>query len=617
MKKYWITILTALLTTIPLMFIEKLSAQNATFTASASATTVSIGEQFEVTFTLSGTDAQGAKNFQAPKFDPFVVISGPNQSTSMEWINGQVSATLSYSYTLYARSTGTFTIPSATIEYKGTQLRTTPLKITVTQSQTKKPSQTQSENTVDVGDNLFVRAFVDKTRVKVGEQLTLTYKLYFRVSLSGYDLIKAPAYEGFWSEEFEIPKQPPIHTEVINGKQYRVATIKKTALFATQPGRLKIAPLEIRCAVQVQSKRRSRDPFDAFFNDPFFQQVQTVPMDFQSNALTVTVDPLPVNTPSGFSGGIGKYSFQASIDKHNVSAGDAITLRISVSGAGNIELVTLPKPILPADIEAYEPKLSESLSRDGDVIRGKKTAEYLLIPRNAGQRFIEPLKFVYFDLQQNAFVTQMSPRFELTIKPGKTVASGSASAIDKEAVRLLGEDIRFIKLTAKDFRQHNETQSPFIFLVLFVVPPLVFAGTWFYQKRREKLYGDMPRLLFETAGREAQRRLKKARQLFEAGNAESYNAEILTALTEYLLHKLRMTPSEFSQERAIEELQKHNVPSQTLRQLQTCMERAQYARYAPQTDTHKARKELLDMAGEIIQGIETTFRKQSQKNGRK
>jgi len=582
-----------------------------TFTASASATSVSVGEQFNVTFTVSGSDANATKNFQPPKFEQFVVMSGPNKSTSMEWINGKTSATISYSYTLYARTAGKFTIPPATIEYRGTTLRTDPLTITVTQSQNKKQQPSSDNSSIDIGDNLFIKAYVNKSRAHVGEQITLTYKLYFRVSISGYDLVKAPTYEGFWSEDFDMPKQPVITNETVNGKQYRVATIKKTALFATQAGKLKIAPLEVRCAVQLQSKRRSNDPFDAFFSDPFFQQVQTVPIDIKSNALAVTIDPLPVNTPSGFSGGIGRYSFQASIDKNNVAAGDAITLRITVSGTGNIKLVTLPKPQLPADIESYEPKLSESISRDGDVIRGKKSAEYLLIPRNAGQRTIESMKFIYFDLDQNEFVTQTSPPFHITIRQGKSFASSGSATTDKETVRLLGEDIRYIKLESTSFQRKDEKESPFIFLTLLFVPPILFVGAWTYQKRREKLYGDLPKLLFETAGREATRRLKKARSLFEQGNAESYNAEILNALTEYLIHKLQITKSEFSLERTLELLRKHNIPQPTLHKLQTCMERAQFARYAPQADSQTARRELLDMATEVIQSIESSFNKKT------
>jgi hypothetical protein len=590
-----------------------LCAQDGTFTASVDQNKVAAGEQFQVTFTVSGSSVNGVKNLKPPNFAPFVVTSGPNQSTNMQWINGQMSGSVSYVYMLYARQTGKFTIEPASIEYKGKTLKTEPLNIEVTQV---KPQQAQKKqeavSTASVGDNLFIKAYADKERVRLGEQLTVTFRLFTRLSVAGYDLAKAPTFEGFWSEDFDMPKQPAASNETLNGKQYRVLTMKKTALFATQAGQLKIAPLEVRCSVQMQSKRRSNDPFDSFFNDPFFQQVQTVNMNFKSNPLTITVDPIPANAPSGFSGAIGRFTFSASADKKRVKAGDAITLKLAVSGTGNIKLVTIPKPQLPADIESYEPKIAEDVKRDGSAIHGTKTAEYLLIPRNQGQRAVEPMVFSYFDLERREYVSLRSPRFEFTIEPGKDFSSvGSSNLTDKEDVRILGEDIRYIKLSLGSLQHAGDAEFHFWFLIGLLLPPIGFVGAWVYRKRMEKIYGDMPKLLFETAGREVNKRLKKARVLLQQGNPQSYNEEVLKALSEYLEHKLRTPKAHFSLERALVQLQEHNVTAGVREKLQFCMERAEFARYAPGADTAEARKGLIDAAAEAIQGIESTFRKRS------
>jgi hypothetical protein len=406
-----------------------------------------------------------------------------------------------------------------------------------------------------------------------------------------------------------MPKQPVQTTETLNGKQYRSVVIKKTALFATQAGNLKIAPLEARCAVQVQSRRRSNDPFDQFFNDPFFQQVQTVNMDVKSNPLAIIVDPIPANAPSGFSGAIGRFAFNANVDTRNVKAGDPITLRVSVLGSGNIKLVTLPKPQLPADMESYEPKISEEISRDGGIIRGKKIAEYLLIPRNAGQRVLEPMQFVYFDLDKKEYITLRSSKFEFSIAPGKDFSSSGVNLAAKEDVRMLGEDIRFLKLSIGRLQSADEVNSSQWFIVGIMFPPLVFAGAWLYRKRMEKIYGDMPRLLFETAGREASHRLKKARALLEQGNTERYHAEILRALLMYLEHKLRTPKAKFVMEEAVVQLRQHGVQEEVIHSLNTCMERAEFARYAPGSDTTDTRKELLDIAASAISSIEQSFGK--------
>jgi len=584
-------------------------AQDGTLTVAADPTRVAAGEQFQLTFTFSGSDVNSVRNLKAPDLNQFVVISGPNQSTNMQWINGQMSASIAYTYILYARQAGKFAIGSATIEYKGKILQSNTIQIEVTQGKPKQQQKQSDQSAIDAGDNLFIKAIPDKQRVRLGEQLTVTYKLYNRLILLANPQFKLPAFDGFWSEDFDSQKLFPKTKETVNGKAMEVYTIKRTALFATQVGTLKISPLEALCSVQGQAKHRSNDPFDQFFNDPFFQQVQAANVNVKSNPLTITVDPLPVNAPSGFSGAIGRFTFNASVDKNNVKAGDPITLRIIVSGSGNIKLVTLPRPQLPADIESYEPKISEEISRDGNIIRGKKTAEYLLIPRNAGQRVLEPMPFVYFDLDRNEYIALHSPRFEFSIEPGKEYSGSSVSSASKEDVRMLGEDIRFLKLSIGTLQQNNGTGSSGWFIVGMVLPSSIFAAAWFFRKRMEKIYGDMPRLLFETAGREASRRLKKARALLEQGNTESYHAEILKALTEYLEHKLRTAKADFVMDTAVTQLQQRGVKEEVIQSLKMCMERAEFVRFAPSSDTTQTRKELLDVAAGAINGIEQTFSK--------
>lgn len=594
---------------LSLVYAFSVPAQDGTFTATANPNPVATAEQFQLTFTFSGSDVNSIRNFKPPGFSQFVVISGPNQTTSMQWINGSMLASLSYVYTLYARQSGKYSISPATIELKGKILSSNSLTIEVTQGKPRQQKQSDRQEAVNVGDNLFVRTSVDKSRVRLGEQITVTFKLYTRLSVSGYELAKAPTFEGFWGEDFDMPKQPVIATENLNGKQYRVVVIKKSALFATQAGNLKIAPLEVRCAVQVQSRRQSNDPFDTFFNDPFFQQMQTASVTIKSNPLSITVDPIPANAPSGFSGAIGRFTFSAAVDKQRVKAGDPITMKLTVAGSGNITLVTLPKPQLPADIESYEPKISDDVSREGGVIRGKKIAEYLLIPRNAGQRVIPPMQFAYYDLGRKEYVTLKSPQFDFTIDPGKDFSNTAGSIAAKENVRMLGEDIRFLKLSIGTLQRVEETGASGWFWIGVIIPPLIFIGAWVYRKRMEHVYGDMPKLLFETAGREASKRLKKARRILEQGNAESYNAEILKAVAEYLEHKLRTSKADFSMERAIVQLTQHGVSNEIVKKLKTCVERAEFARYAPGADTKGARKELLDVAAEVIGGIDTMFDK--------
>ena len=591
-----------------MMLVSLAAAQDGSFVASADRTTVPSGEQFEVSFTLSGSDMSGEKNFKAPDFGQLAVLSGPNTSTNMQIVNGRVSASMTYTYYLYARQPGKFTIGAASIEYRGTTLRTQPIQIEVVQGKVQ-PQQKGAQDVQDVGDNLFIRATADKQRIRQGEQLTVTYKLYTRVQVSGYDIAKAPVYQGFWSEEIDQPRQPTVTTEMHEGKQYRVAMIRKTALFPTQSGKLSLAPLEVRCAVQVQSRRRNNDPFDSFFNDPFFSRLQTVEQEFKSNPLTITVDPLPGITPPDFSGAVGSYALNASVDKKEVKTGDPITLRLVVSGTGNVKLLSLPKPVLPADVEAYEPKISEEITREGGVIRGRKTAEYLIIPRNAGQRTIEAISFTYFDLAKNAFSTLRSPRFDLSITPGKDVSTGTSIA-SKSDIKMLGEDIRFLKLSLGEV--HRVDESPFEtswFAGGLLFPPLAFIGAYIYRRRLEKLSGNVRQLRFQKAGKEAAKRLKHAKKILAQGNTESYHSEISKALMGYLEDKLHIPRATLSLEEAVLQLQRGGVSDQITDALKSCIERSEFARFAPGSDTMEARTELLESAASTIDTIERQFKK--------
>jgi hypothetical protein len=296
------------------------------------------------------------------------------------------------------------------------------------------------------------------------------------------------------------------------------------------------------------------------------------------------------------------------VDKHEVQAGDPITLKITVSGTGNISLLSLPKPALPTDLEAYVPKISSNITRDGGIIRGKKTAEYLLVPRNPGKRIIESFPFSYFDPGAGRYVKLASPTFDLIITPGREFAGGDAGIASKEDIKLLGEDIRYLKLRPGELHSLSETpMNGGAFYLSMFLPPLAFIGAFVYRKRMTAIYGDMPKFRFQQAGKEAARRLKQAKQLLAQGNTESYHAEISRALFGYLEDKLHIEKSSLTVDDAAKKLQERGVDEKTVDQLRSCIERADFARFAPATDTTGARKELLDAASTTISAIEKNF----------
>jgi hypothetical protein len=587
-----------------------LLAQDATFIASVDPDRVGAGEQFQLHLTFSGNSTTLPSGLKPPDFGKFVVISGPNTSQSIQFINMRASVQLVYSYVLYAREPGTYTLGPASVEYKGSTVRTEPVKVVVEKGKPAPKAGEQDAGAAQaVGDNIVLVATADRKRVRLGEQVTVTWKIYYRVATSLSRISKIPTFEGFWGEDFELPKQAEPPTETLNGKQYRAAVLKRTALFPSQVGRLQVGPMELVAAVQLRTHNRSRDPFDQFFNDPFFQNVQTVELSFASEPLTITVDPLPPGAPEGFGNAVGRYAFTASVDKQEVKAGDAVTLRMAVKGTGNLKLLTLPKPVVPGDLEMFEPKVTEEISREGGAVSGTKSAEIVLVPRNEGRRVIEPMRFSYFDPSKGSYVTLSSPRFELKVLPGRELAM-SAEGFSKEDVRLLGQDIRFLKLDAGDLEPaEGAGRFGMASWALLLLPPLAFVGAYVARRRMERIYGDLPTLRFERAGREVSKRLQQAKKLLAQGNGEQYHAELLRALMSYFEHKLRMPKASMSSEEILARLATKGVQEEILAGVRQCMERAEYARYAPGADTREARQDLLGAASRAIEAIEQSFKR--------
>jgi oxygen tolerance protein BatD len=566
------------------------SAQTISFTASVENNRVGVGDQFEITFSLGGTSA--GSNFQPPPFTDFLVIGGPNQSTSMQFINGSVSSSVSWSFVLQPKAEGKFTIGPATIDYGGKKLQTQPIAMEVAKgsaqpAQQQGRQQAQQPGTADIdkqiGDNLILRVTLDKSRVYQGEQITATYKIYTRVNISNYNLTKGSSLTGFWSEDLDVPKQVQLSTETLNGKQYRVGILRRVALFPQRSGTLQIDPMEVVCAVQVQNRRRSNDIFDQFFNDPFFGNAQTVNHKVRSEPVSINVLPLPsANVPNGFNGAVGKYTVETWLDKRQTKTNEPVTLKVKISGRGNLKLLEPPAVTVPPDIERYDPKISDNIAHQGDEIAGSRTFEYLLLPRRAGELKIPSFSYAYFDIDKKAYVPFTSPEFPLSVEKGSDLAGGPATGISKEDVKLLGEDIRFMKSEDLSLRRKGESfaGSPLFFALSFS-SLFSFIGFMFFVKRRERVLGDVAGLRNRKARKMAQKRLQEAKKFLHQKKEEQFYAEVSRALWGYIGDKLGIPPSDLSLQIVKTALESRGVSAEAVGKLSSAIERCEYARFAP------------------------------------
>jgi hypothetical protein len=588
-------------------FPTRLFAQ--TFSASVDKSTVAVGEQFTLTLDVDG--ATGVSNLKLPEMPNFMVLSGPNQSTNMQWVNGQVSQSISFTYILQPRDVGKFTIGSASVNVGGKMLQTKPIAIEVLkgappQQRQKQGNQQQGSVEQQIADNLFLRAVVDRAKVYQGEQVTVTWKVYTRVNIVNYQLSKQASIPNAWTEDLEIPQQVSLTREVYEGKQWNVGVLKKTALFPTQSGTIEINPLEVECVVQVQTRRQSNNPFDQFFNDPFFGNVQNVNFKTTSQKIKLEIIPLPSNAPLSFKGNVGSFKMDVKMTKDNVQTNEAVSLKIKINGAGNIRLIESPTVTLPNDFQKFDAKANEDVNRKGENVSGAKSFEYVMIPRYPGKKTIPPIEFSYFDTKKKEYVKLISPQFDLHVEGKATEqVSSNISSLSKENVALLNQDIRFIKTSGGGFSQRGIYfyQTP-TFLFSLVVPFFGFVAFVVLQQRRIKMNADLVSLRSRKASKVAVQRLKAAHQFFKEQKREDFYAEVSRALWGFVGDKFAIPQSEISMENILEKLSSNNVDENVRMKFKQTIETCEFARYAPSTDVQTEMERTYNEAKETIEKLE-------------
>lgn len=599
-----------------LFFTTNIFAAEITFIASVNKNPVGTNEQFSITYTLN---TQGS-NFQAPTFRDFNVLSGPNQSTSMQFINGNMSQSVSFTYYLTANSEGTFRIDPATITVNRGKVKSNTLTINVVKGQkAQSGAQQQKSNDADAGissNSVFLRVSVNKSSVYRGEALLATYKLYTKVNLVNYSIDKLPALNGFWSQELKMPQQLELTTENYNGEMYRVGIVKKVLLFPQQSGTLTIEPMEGSCIARIQTQRkRSNNPFDIFndpfFNDPFFGSAQDVKVNVKSLPVKITVKDLPQENDNAFKGAVGTFSLQATTDNDKVKANDAINLKIKISGKGNLKLIDAPEVEVPTDFEKYDPKVSDNTNISESGVSGSKTFEYLLIPRHEGEYTIDPIKFTYFDLDKKQYEQLQSSAFKITVKGisgDASAAQSVATSQNKTDIKLLGKDISFIKTGKLTTKPATTFYLSGLYYLLVSIPFAALILLIFYIRRRNKLAGDAEYMRSSRATKMAHKRLSIAKKMIDAKKDDAFYEEISKALYGYASDKLNINFSEMTKENLRQKLINRNIPDALTERIIATIDTCELARYAPLTQNNNTQS-IYTEAAAIITELENYLNK--------
>ncbi|MCX6248399.1 MAG: BatD family protein [Bacteroidetes bacterium] len=574
-------------------------AQDVQFTGSARSV-VGVGETFNLTYSVNAQ----ASGFVGPSITGFDVLSGPFSSTSssIRTINGRTSMSIActFTYILRANREGSFEIPAATVTADNKQYRSNTVPIKVVKNggsgQSAAPGSGQGSNGsqnsggIQSGSNdVYLKAYASNANPMQGEGIIVTYKIFTKVPINQININKLSSFEGFWSQNL-IKENDKFnqYTQVIDGEKYVVADIRKIALFPLKSGRLVIDPLELECIAQIkrQTKSKTGDPFfDDFFNNSFFNEsYANVEKSLKSNPLVITVKPLPTaEKPVDFSGAVGSFTFKTELDKTKTRTNDAINLKCTISGKGNIQLIDKLNISFPPDFETYDPKINNNVTTTGAGVSGNQTFEYLIIPRKAGKFTIKPITFSYFDLEKRRYITLSSPTYTIDVEKGSgDNATVTYSGAGKEDIKYIGSDIRHIKNQPLLLREAGTFFfGSFFFFVMLLLPVVLFVVFILFWKKQEERRSDTLLMKNRKATRVAIKRLKKANAFLKEQKQEEFYIEISQALWGYLSDKFSIPMAGLSIDSVHEALVNKGVTDEIIRQFVETLNNTEFARFAP------------------------------------
>ena len=582
---------------------------------------VSLDETFRIVFTA---DAR-MSDFNWPGTDDFDVVWGPQKGSmsSVNIINGKRTSTRqeTVTYLLQPRRTGTFTIAAATAKVDKQEVSSSTLRIEVVagqqqaqpsgnaQQQSQQGQQNQQQTQPDrrqqndaattgtvSNDDIFLRMTLNKTNVVKGEPITATLKIYTRADIAGFEDIKFPTFNGFWSKETVTVNNLEFNRENVNGTIYNSALLRQYVLIPQQSGTLSIDPAEMVCQLRVRTSGGS--PLSIF--DDFFDQYQTIRKRISTPTIQVKVRDLPAGAPASFGGGVGDFKISAKLSKEGIKSNEAASLIVTISGNGNLSMLQAPKVDFPPDFEVYDLKTTDKTSASGTS--GSKTFEYPFIPRSHGDFVIPSIQYSYYDIAHGKYATTATGDIAVTIEKGEEIAgSGVAMAgTNRQSVRSLAEDIRYIALGDGNLKKKGAffAGSPLFFALLAALVLIFLAVNYLLRKGRARR-ADVAGSKNRRANKMARARLKSAESYLKQGLSGAYYEELHKALLGYVSDKLMIPVADLSKDTIREKLLERGVRDESVSALTDLIDKCEFARYSPDSGQAQMENEY----NEAVQAI--------------
>lgn len=586
-----------LLNTICLILISLTSfAGSVNFVAKCSHKTVEVGQQFRVTYTVNANGGE----FTPPSFKGFNSYGG-GQSSSTQIINGKTTRTNSISYILVATAAGNFTIEPAILKIKDETYKSNALKVEVVAASQNSANaqnnrqQARKQSAKELEDYIFIQPVVDKRSAYVGENIAVTFKLYYQLSFGQLSPDKMPDYSGFWSKDISPNQRQDLPIERVNGEEYQVVVIQKMLLTPQRAGELEIGPMELNTVVQVRTQP-GRNMFDRMRG----YGVKNQEVRLVSKPLKITAKALPQRgKPANFSGAVGQFKSSFKANKTQVKSNEAIDFEIKISGSGNLPLIGAPELSFPPDFEIYDPETQNSFSTNASGSQGSKSFNYLVIPRHSGSFEIEPYTFTYFDPVAKRYKSIEHQAIQIEVEKGEEEESVTYTPRDKKEVELLNTDIRYIHINGVSLVSSGDLFYGSVSFYLLMLAGLILFGVLFaLSKMLRTRNADTVGLKKSKANKLAKKRMAKAKKHLDAQDTKAFYEEISAALFGYYADKFNISLAELSQERIIELINDTAIAQE----LKVVLDEAEMARFAPSASI--SAEDLYQKSIEIISKTE-------------
>ncbi len=571
-------------------FVFVANAQN--FYSQVSSKRVQVGVPFEFAVVIT----VNASNYTPPNLKDFDIVSGPNQSNSVQYSNGVMSSQVVISYGLVPKKEGKITIGAASVIAGGQKLETAPITLEVVKGNAGTQAGNSNNSTEDPkfsnkvsGGDVFIRTGVSKTKCYVGEQVIITQKIYSRLQMIGFQKFAQPTYEGFYSQAQESTSKGQAAVENVDGVNYYTYELFRSSAIANKTGKITLSSIEGDVVVRKQTNAKPKNIFEQFFGAAGYEDV---PVPVKSKALVVEVMDVPeTGKPAGYYGAVGDFSYKVQTTRNELKANDAFNLKMTISGKGNLKLIDAPKLNLPESFETYDPKITES--------GNSKSFDYLIIPRNEGEFKLENLDFSYFSLESKKYNTIPAPEILIKVLPADPNSKGAQVYVQQSQVKETENDIRYIK--KGDFvlvKSETEFFNSSLHILLLIIPVFALCLGLFLRRNYIKNNSNMVLVKERKAAKLAKKQLVNAEKLMQQNKKDEFYTEILMALNNYVSHKLNIPVADLSRDRITSVLNQKQIDTQHTAKLVATLETSEYAKYAPGAvsgDLQQVYKDTVDL----------------------